>query len=97
VILEIGMSEFAKIFAMTFKEYGPAVTIVVSLILMNGFFIWRDFKRETHQQAQLEQLHQLHNQTVVPLLVSCREAIKSAELVIIQNNQIILRLVGRDS
>jgi len=90
------MEDLAKMLANTLSEYGPIVTIVVSLLLINGFFVWRDFKRENRQQAQLDELHRVHQQTIVPLLTECKEAIAVSKEVIAQNSQIIMRLINRD-
>lgn len=74
-------------------QYGPVAVILVGLALMNGFFIWRDYRREAHQQKQLEELQQIHNELMVPLLTECKEVIASCRVVIEQNSTIILGLV----
>lgn len=75
--------------AKALNDYGPAIVIVVALLLLNGFFIWRDYLRELRQQKQLEELQKAYNNVVIPLLTSCREAIASCKEVINQNSQII--------
>lgn len=75
--------------AKALNDYGPAIVIVTALLILNGFFIWRDYLREMRQQKQLEELQKVHNEVVVPLLTSCREAIASCKEVINQNSQII--------
>lgn len=75
--------------AKALNDYGPALVVVAGLLMTNGFFIWRDYVREARQQKQLEELQEHHNEVVVPLLTSCREAIASCKEVINQNSQII--------
>lgn len=73
--------------------HGHVAVILAGLALMNGFFIWRDYRREAHQQKQLEELQRVHNELMVPLLGECREVIASCRVVIEQNSSIILGLV----
>lgn len=75
------------------NNYGPVAVMLAGLVMMNGFFIWRDFRRESHQQQQLEELQRVHNDIVLPLLTECKEAIASCKEVIHQNSTIILELV----
>jgi len=75
------------------NDYGPVAVMLVGLATMNGFFIWRDYRREYHQQRQLEELQKVHNDIVLPLLTECKEAIASCREVIQQNSTIILGLV----
>jgi len=72
-----------------FNSYGPVSVLLAGLAVMNGFFIWRDFKRESRQQQQLEELQKVHNEIVLPLLTECKEAIGSCKEVIKQNSTII--------
>lgn len=71
------------------NAYGPIAVLLVGMAVMNSFFIWRDFKRESHQQKQLEELQRVHNEIVLPLLRECSEAIASCKEVIKQNSTII--------
>lgn len=71
------------------NSYGPAIVVVAALLTLNGFFIYRDYLRELRLQKQLEELQKVHNEVVVPLLTSCREAIASCKEVINQNSTII--------
>lgn len=71
------------------NAYGPVSVLLAFLVAMNGCFIWRDYSRERHQQKQLEQLQQVHNEIVLPLLTECKEAIASCKEVIKQNSTII--------
>lgn len=71
------------------NAYGPVAVLLAFLVAMNGFFIWRDFARERHQQAQLKELQKVHNDIVIPLLAECKEAIASCKEVIKQNSTII--------
>jgi len=71
------------------NSYGPVTVLLAGLALINAFFIWRDYKRESHQQKQLEELQRVHNDIVLPLLTECTEAIGSCKEVIKQNSTII--------
>ena len=71
------------------NDYGPALVVVAALLVLNSFFIWRDYLREARQQNQLDELHKAHNQIVLPLLTECKEAIGACREVIKQNSQII--------
>jgi len=82
-----GITEIAK----ALNTYGPAITVVSALLVLNGFFIWRDYRRESRQQKQIEDLQKVHNETVIPLLTDCREAIAACKEVITQNSRIIER------
>lgn len=82
------ISELAEVL----NNYGPALTVVAALFGLNGFFIWRDYRREGAQQREIAILQKVHNETVIPLLVECREAIASCREVINQNSHIIARL-----
>jgi hypothetical protein len=75
--------------AKALNEYGPALVVVAVLLILNGFFIWRDFKREARQQKQIDALHQTHNGVVIPLLTECKEAIAGCKEVISQNSRLI--------
>lgn len=75
------------------NNYGPVAVMLIGLAMMNGFFVWRDFRRESHQQRQLEELQRVHNDIVLPLLTECKEAIAGCRVVIEQNSTIILGLV----
>ena len=78
-----------KELAEAFNSYGPVAVLLAGLTAMNGFFIWRDYARERHQQRQLEELQRVHNEIVLPLLTECKEAIASCKEVIKQNSTII--------
>lgn len=75
--------------AKALDAYGPALVLLAGLIAMNGFFVWRDFCRETRQQKQIDELQRVHNEVTIPLLTSCREVIAGCKEVINQNSQII--------
>lgn len=79
---------FLKI-AEAMNSYGPVAILLAGLTTINGFFIWRDYKREAHQQKQLEELRRVHDEIVVPLLTECKEAVASCKEVIKQNSVII--------
>jgi hypothetical protein len=79
------------------NEYGPALVVTATLLLLNGFFIYRDWLREKNQQRQLDELHKVHNQVVLPLLTECKEAIGACTEVIRQNNQLIQNLAARQN
>lgn len=83
------MADVFKAIAEAFNNYGPVAVLLAGLTCMNGFFIWRDFTRERHQQKQLEELQRVHNEIVLPLLKECTEAIASCKEVIKQNSAII--------
>jgi hypothetical protein len=70
-------------------EYGPALVITAALLLLNAFFIWRDYKRESIQQREVERLHEIHSTIVLPLLGDCKAAISANTEIIRQNSQII--------
>lgn len=90
------MDDMMKEIAKATNQYGPVVAVVLSLLLINVFFIWRDFKRENRQQSQLDDLHKTHQNIVLPLLTECKEAIAVSKEVIAQNSQIIMRMINRD-
>lgn len=75
--------------AQALNEYGPALVVVAVLLVLNGFFIWRDWKREQSQQKQIDKLHEVHNGVVIPLLAECKEAIAGCKEVIAQNSRLI--------
>lgn len=75
--------------AEALNNYGPVTVLLAGLAAMNGFFIWRDYRREARQQKQLEELQRVHNDIVLPLLSQCKEAIGSCKEVIKQNSTII--------
>jgi hypothetical protein len=79
------ISEIAK----SLNEYGPALVVVAVLLVLNGFFVWRDFRRESRQQRQIDDLHEAHNAVVLPLLSECKEAIAGSKEVIAQNSRLI--------
>jgi len=89
------MAEAIAELAKALNEYGPALVVTAALLLLNGFFIWRDYRRESNQQKQLDELHRVHNQVVLPLLTECKEAIGACTEVIRQNNQLIQNLANR--
>jgi len=76
------------------NEYGPVLVMVAVLLMVNGFFIWRDWKREERQQKQIDALHASQDGIVLPLMVECKEVIASCKEVIAQNSQVIMRLIG---
>jgi hypothetical protein len=75
--------------ASAMNQFGPLLTIVSCLLILTLFFIWRDYRREDRQQKQIEAMQQVHNDTVLPLLTDCREAIAASKEVIAQNSQLI--------
>lgn len=75
--------------ATVVNAYGPVTALLAGLAIMNAFFVWRDYKREARQQKQLDQWQRVHNDTVIPLLMDCKEAIASSKEVIAQNSMII--------
>lgn len=64
------------------NTYGPVACIIAALMILNGFFIFRDYQRESRQQKQIEELQKNHRDVVLPLLVECKEAIASCKVVI---------------
>jgi hypothetical protein len=69
------------------KDFGPTVVIVLSLVVMNLFFVWQSAKREMRQEKRLDE----YNDRILPIMVECKEAV-------VQNSQIItnwLSNVGR--
>lgn len=77
------------------REFGPAAVIMAGLLTVNGFFLYRDWRREERQQKQIDALNQQMRDTIVPLMTECREAITTCKDVIKQNSQIIVELAGR--
>ena len=75
--------------AKALDQFGPNLVVTAVLIVLNGFFIWRDYRREANQQKQLDELHRVHGKIVLPLLTECKEAIGTCTEVIRQNNQLI--------
>lgn len=83
------MADLFSAIAEALNSYGPVIVLLAGLLILNAFFIYRDYRRESHQQRQIEALQKVHNETVLPLLTDCREAIASCKEVIYQNSQII--------
>jgi uncharacterized membrane protein YqiK len=83
------MVEGLKDLASAIDSYGPVVVLVAVGIIVNLFFVWRDYRREDRQQRQIEAMQLVHNETVLPLLTDCREAIAASKEVIAQNSQLI--------
>lgn len=83
------MLDVAKEIAEAMNNYGPVAVLLTGLVVMNAFFIWRDYARERTLQRQLDELHETHNKIVLPLLTECKEAISSCKEVIKQNSTII--------
>jgi hypothetical protein len=81
--------------AQTLNQYGPVLTIVSCLLLTNGFFILRDWRRETQQREQITALQANHNDIVIPLLTECNHMIAGCQEVIRQNSQIIAGWLNR--
>lgn len=75
--------------AEALNSYGPALVVTAVLLVLNAFFIWRDYKRESTQEKEITELHRVHNDIVLPLLKECTEAIASCKEVIKQNSKII--------
>lgn len=75
-------------------HHGPMVVMVAALLTVNGFFIWRDYRREQSQQKQINELQRHMNDVVIPIVTESREAIARCTEVISQNSEVILRLVG---
>jgi hypothetical protein len=88
------MVEIAKKLMESLDAYGPSVVVIAVLILVNGFFIWRDWKREDRQQKAIDSLYKDNRDVVLPLLVECRDVIASCKQVIVQNSEVIMRLIG---
>lgn len=86
------LTEIAKII----NDHGPFVTMLAVLILVNIFFIWRDYKREARQQRQIDNLHEMHSRVILPLLTECKEAIAASKEVISQNSDLIMNWLKRD-
>ena len=80
-----GFTELAKVM----NQFGPLITIVSCMLVLNLFFVWRDYRREDRQQRQLEAMQRVHNDTVLPLLTDCTEAIASCKEVISHNSALI--------
>lgn len=89
------MADLFTAIAAAFNEYGPIIVLLAGLLLMNAFFVFRDFQRERHQQAQLEALQLSQNEVILPLLAECKEAIASCKEVISQNSIIINGFLSR--
>lgn len=80
-----GIAELAE----AMNQFGPLITVLACLLVLNLFFVWRDFRREDRQQRQLEAMQESHNDTIMPLLTDCRECIAASKEVIAQNSQLI--------
>ena len=83
------MADSLSAIAEAMNQFGPAVTILAALLIMNLFFVWRDYRREDRQQKQIEAMQAVHNETVLPLLTDCTQAIAGCKEVIKQNSTII--------
>ena len=81
--------------AEALNNYGPALVVTAVLLVLNGFAFWRDYRREATQQKELDELHRVHNQIVLPLLTECKEAIGACTEVIRQNNELIRNLAQK--
>lgn len=88
------MLDIAKKLMDSLDDYGPSVVVIAVLILVNGFFIWRDWKREDRQQRAIDSLYKDNQNVVLPLLTECKEVIASCKQVIVQNSEVIMRLIG---
>lgn len=75
--------------AEAMNAYGPVAVLLAGLTAMNVFFIWQNHKREVSMQRQIDELHEAHNEIVLPLLTRCSEAIVSCKDALNQNSTII--------
>lgn len=89
------MSDLITELVRALNGYGPVVSVVAALAVLNGFFIWQQSKREQFLQKQIDALHDSQNEVVLPLLAECKEAIAASKEVINQNSQIIASWLNR--
>lgn len=52
------MTELFVMLVETIDKYGSVTAVIASLLLINVFFIWRDFRREDRQQKQVDSLYE---------------------------------------
>lgn len=83
------MSAIIEQLVIALNNYGPVLTMVAVLLVLNSIFIYRDWRREDSQRKQIAILHKTHNEIVIPLLTECKEAIAGCREVIGQNSVII--------
>lgn len=88
------MEKTFEVLIRAMDQYGPTLVFVAVLLLVNGFFIWRDWKREDRQQKQIDSLHASHNDIVLPLLTECKEVIATCKEAIVQNSQVIAGFIN---
>ena len=67
------------------QNYGPFVAAVV-------FFIWRDYRREDRLQTRVRELENEIRDIILPLIISCTEAITKNTQVMEQNSKVMERL-----
>lgn len=69
------------------QNYGAVALIIAILIGALGFFIRRTVRNENRLQEQIDALNKEFRDTVVPLLVQVKDAIK-------QNSAVLMRMIG---
>lgn len=86
--------DFAAALLNSFKDYGAAAGIIVVLTLVTGYFIHRGMTKEDRLQKQLDELHKEIRESIVPVLIQCRDALTGCKEVVAQNSRVIERLIG---
>lgn len=73
--------------AEAFDSFGPVLVVSATLLFLVIFFVWRDHKRELAREEEVQELHKVHNEIVLPLLTECKEAIVLGTDAVKQNTQ----------
>ena len=68
------------------QNYGAVALVIGMLVATLAFFIRRTVRREDRLQNQIDALNKEFRETVVPVLVQCKDAIK-------QNSVVLMRLI----
>lgn len=73
--------------------HGPVTGLVVLLVLVNGAFLARDWRRVQQQEERIRDLEHEIRTVFVPLSKDCRAALQAATDAVQQNSEIIRRFL----
>ena len=76
------------------QSFGPATGIV---LLILGFFIWKDWKREDHLQGRIDKLEQDQKEIMLPMIEKCADVIAKNTAVMLQVGTLLTRYVHFES
>jgi hypothetical protein len=71
------------------NKYGPVVGFMLAQVAAVGFFIWRDWKRESFLLTRIESLEKEMREKLYPLAEECKGVLSQAITVIERNTRII--------